>query len=277
MATPMETNLPALKLLAVARPLIIGHRGYSARAPENTMLSFQFARIARSDLIELDYHHSRDGVPVVIHDDTLDRTTDARAKWKQKHLRVADRSAAEIRSLDAGSWFAPPFAGAKVPLLSEALDFICGSGGVALVEHKSGSARTCVRFLRERSLINRVVIISFNWSFLREFHALESKQLLGTLGPPIGLADGRKPPRFTKAFSEKWLDEIAATGARLVVWNHRVSKSAVTAALRRGLPVWVYTIDDLKLARSLVERGVSGIITNDPYAIAPIARGLSEG
>jgi glycerophosphoryl diester phosphodiesterase len=95
---------------------------------------------------------------------------------------------------------------------------------------------------------------------------------LGTLGPPICLADGRKPPRFSKAFSEKWLDEIGATGAKLVVWDDRVSKTSVTAALRRGLPVWVYTIDDLKLARSLVERGVSGIITNDPCAIAPIAR-----
>ena len=264
MGTPMETDLPALKLLVLDRPLIIGHRGYSAIAPENTLPSFKLALDFRVDLIELDYHHTSDGVPVVIHDDTLDRTTDARKRWKQKRIRVADRTAAELRSLDAGSWFEAQFAGTKVPSLTEALDLICVNGGVALIEHKSGDAETCVQLLRRRNLINRVVVISFDWKFLREFHELEPAQVLGALGPPDCLADGSKRPLFSKALAPQWLVPLVATGARLVVWNSRVSKRAVDAALRRGLPVWVYTVDDLKLARRLLDIGVAGIITNDP-------------
>jgi glycerophosphoryl diester phosphodiesterase len=261
----MEDN--ALNVLNLGRPVLIGHRGYSAIAPENTLPSFELALNFGVDLIELDYHHSRDDVPVVIHDDLLDRTTDARRRWRRLRIRVANRTAAEIQSLDAGGWFEPHFAGTKVPLLSEALDFICGNGGMALVEHKSGDAETCVQLLRRRKLVNRVVIMSFDWKFLREFHELEPAQVLGALGPPDCLADGSKRPPFSKALAPQWLVYLAATGARLVVWNSRISKRAVDEARRRGLPVWVYTIDDWKVARRLLDIGVAGIITNDPRRI----------
>jgi len=161
--------------------LLIGHRGYSGIAPENTLPSFALALQAGADLVELDYQHSKDGVPMVIHDAILDRTTDARKKWKRRRIKVSHKSAAEIQTLDAGSWFDATFAGAKVPLLSEALDFICGHGGVALIERKSGDAATLAKLLRERDLINKVVVISFNWKFLREFHELEPSQVLGAL------------------------------------------------------------------------------------------------
>src|SRR5712671_2335422 len=72
-----ETDLPALKLIASARPLVIGHRGYSQFAPENTLPSFKLAMAAGADLVELDYYHSKDGQLIVIHDPDLDRTTDA--------------------------------------------------------------------------------------------------------------------------------------------------------------------------------------------------------
>src|SRR5205085_2410838 len=117
-----ETNLPALRLLASKRPLVIGHRGYCQFAPENTLSSFQLAMAAGADLIELDYRHSKDGELMAIHDAELDRTTDARKRWKHRHIKVAGRSAAEIESLDAGSWFGVKFSGARVPLLSQALD-----------------------------------------------------------------------------------------------------------------------------------------------------------
>src|SRR5438270_13634741 len=95
----------AEKLLDQKRPLVIGHRGYCAIAPENTLPSFKLALEAGADLIELDYQHSKDGVPIVIHDRLLDRTTDARKKWRRRRIKVSRTTAAEIQTLDAGTWF----------------------------------------------------------------------------------------------------------------------------------------------------------------------------
>lgn len=93
---------PAVDLVAFERALVIGHRGYNVIAPENTLPSFEMALKAGADLVELDYHHSRDGVPVVMHDFTLDRTTDATNHWHTNMIKIADKTLAEIRTLDAG-------------------------------------------------------------------------------------------------------------------------------------------------------------------------------
>lgn len=249
------------KLLGLKRALVIGHRGYCAIAPENTLPSFQLALAAGADLVELDYQHSRDGVPMAIHDRILDRTTDARKKWKRRRIKISQTSAAEIQTLDAGTWFGAEFAGAKVPLLIEAMDLICGSGRVALIERKSGDAATLAQLLRERNLLDRVVVIAFDWRFLRQLHELEPALVLGALGPPVRLSNGRKPTRIRRGLAVR-LNDLVKTGAKLAVWNHRVSKRAVQKAHRRGLFVWVYTINEARLARQLVARGVTGIITN---------------
>ncbi|MBC8094925.1 MAG: hypothetical protein H7Y43_03840 [Akkermansiaceae bacterium] len=262
-----KPHSPVEELLSCQRPLVIGHRGCCALAPENTLPSFRLALEAGVDLIELDYHHSRDGVPVVIHDATLDRTTDARNKWRRSRVKVADKTATEIQTLDAGSWFDKQFSGAKIPLLAEALDFICGHGGIALIEHKAGDAETLVRLLRAGKLINQVVVISFDWKFLREFHELEPTQVVGALGPPIRLASGRKPRRISKRLDAKWLINLAQTGARVVVWNRQVSPTAVRRARQSGLRVWAYTVDKPSLATRLLAKGVNGLISNNPPLI----------
>ena len=252
--------------------MLIGHRGYASIAPENTLLSFKLALDAGADLIELDYQHSKDGVPMVIHDQILDRTTDARKKWKRRRIKISQKTGAEIQTLDAGSWFDATFAGAKVSRLTEALDFICGNGGVAVIEHKSGDANTLAKLLRERSLINRVVVISFNWKFLREFHELEPTQILGALGPPARLSTGKRPLHPRRHMISR-LKDLEKTGASLAVWNRKVSKWDVQAAHKRGVKVWIYTIDDAKSARQLLRRGVDAIITN---RIAVIQRVLAK-
>ena len=91
-STPCRAASPAETLLASPRPVVIGHRGYPSIAPENTLASFDRALQAGVDLVELDYHHSADGIPVVIHDGTLDRTTDAIARWSGTDLPVEGRS-----------------------------------------------------------------------------------------------------------------------------------------------------------------------------------------
>jgi glycerophosphoryl diester phosphodiesterase len=257
-----EPNLPAPKLLAAQRPLVIAHRGYSQLAPENTVPSFKLALAAGADMVELDYYHSKDGKLVVIHDSTLDRTTDATNRWGQKKIKVETKTAAELQALDAGSWFDPKYAGTRIPLLAEALDVI-QAGGVTLIERKAGAPADCIKLLREKELINKLIVQSFDWEYLRAFHELEPQQVLGALGPPSLLSDGKKPTGIPKELNATWLDELRKTGAKVAVWNEKVSKQAVQLAHQQGLKVWVYTVNDPALANKLLAMGVDGLITND--------------
>jgi glycerophosphoryl diester phosphodiesterase len=261
-----EPCLPALKLIASKRPLVIGHRGYCQFAPENTLPSFKLAMAAGADLVELDYYHTRDGKLVVIHDGTLDRTTDATNRWHQARIKIESKTAAEIQSLDGGSWFDAKYAGTKIPLLSEALDTI-QQGSVTLIERKAGDPAACIKLLNEKELINKVVVQSFDWEYLRAFHEQKPEQVLGALGPPSLLPGGKKPSGIPKELSAAWLDELQKSGASVAVWNDKVSKESVQLAHQRGLKVWVYTINDPDLANRLLDMGVDGIITNNTSLI----------
>lgn len=256
-----ESELLALKLIAGKRPLVIGHRGYCQLAPENTIPSFQLAMAAGADLVELDYQHSEDGQLVVIHDATLDRTTDAVRRWRKRRIKVETKTAVEIQTLDAGSWFGPRFAGMKIPFLGEALDTIQQSS-VPLIERKAGAPAECIKLLRNGSLINKVVVQAFDWEYLREFHEQEPTQVMGALGPPTSLPGGKTPPRKSKMLDAGWLDWLHETGARIAVWNQKVSKESVKLAHERGFKVWIYTINNPRPANRLLDMGVDGIITN---------------
>ena len=133
----------ARALIAAPRLLMIAHRGDSRRAPENTLPAFASAVRAAADLVELDYHHTADGIPVVVHDEHLDRTTNAVTVFGSKKIAVASRRWAVLGSLDAGTWFRPEFAGTRLPTLEAALDVI-QRGSTTLIERKSGDATTCV-------------------------------------------------------------------------------------------------------------------------------------
>jgi glycerophosphoryl diester phosphodiesterase len=262
-----DADLPALKLVASQRPLVIAHRGYSQVAPENTLPSFKLALAAGADLVELDYHHTKDGKLIVIHDGELDRTTDATNRWQEKKIKVETKTASELQSLDAGSWFDPKYAGTKIPLLSEALDTIQAGGGVTLIERKGGEPAACIKLLRDKGLINKLIVQSFDWQYLRAFHEQEPEQVLGVLGPPARLADGTKSSGIPKALSARWLDELRKTGAKVAVWNQEVTKESVQLAHERGLKVWVYTVNDPEAANKLLDMGVDGLITNNTSLI----------
>lgn len=262
-----DTNLPALKLLALNRPIVTAHRGFSKIAPENTLPSFQFAVTAGADLVELDYHHTKDGVPVVIHDPTLDRTTDATQRWSGMKIQVSTKTLAELKTLDAGSWFDAKYKGTQISTLAEALDAIQGAGGMTVIEHKTGDAATCVKMLREKNLINRVVVHSFHWDYLRDFHKLAPEQVLIALGPPSSHEDGQKLSAAEKVLSAKWLDGMKDTGARVVHWSQMVTKESVELAHKRGLKVWIYTVDDPAAANQLLDIGVDGITSNNTSII----------
>jgi glycerophosphoryl diester phosphodiesterase len=142
------------------RPYIIGHRGAPDCAPENTMASFRQALAQGADLVELDVQMSADGQLVVIHDQTLERTTDGQGY-------VADAALAELQALDAGSWFSPEFAGERVPTLDEVLAWIKGKAGL-VIEIKNGPVfyegieQKIVEALRQYDMIEQTLVVSFD-------------------------------------------------------------------------------------------------------------------
>jgi glycerophosphoryl diester phosphodiesterase len=271
-AADTNPDAPALRVLEAKRPLVIGHRGYCQIAPENTLPSFQLAVIAGADLVELDYHQSKDNQLMVIHDPELDRTTDAKKRWPgEQGIKVSSRTAAEIKTLDAGAWFDPKFAGTKIPTLAEALDTI-QKGSVTLIERKAGEPDACIKLLQAKGLVNAVVVQAFDWQFLKEFHQQLPQQVLGALGPPTHTSngknlEGRKVEPAENQLGARWLDDLAETGAKVAVWNQQVSKEAVTLAHERGVKVWVYTINDPQVANRLLDMGVDGVITNNTSLI----------
>ena len=245
-----------------SRPLVIAHRGYSAAAPENTLPAFQLAMEAEADLVELDYYHSKDQVLTVVHDGTLDRTTDAVRRWGTGTNRVSQTLFAKMHELDASSWRGSNQPPATIPSLMEALDLI-QSRSVTLIERKAGPAEACVRLIRERREVNQVVVQSFDWQYLEEYHRLEPSQILGALGPWKSYR-GALLSDAEQVLSVRWIDEARRVGARVVVWNQKIEASAVAAAHERGMKVWVYTIDDPADMTRLLDLGIDGLITNNP-------------
>ncbi len=249
-------------LMALDRPLVIAHRGYSMAAPENTLPAFRLALWAHSDLVELDYFHSSDGIPVVFHDRTLDRTTNSVELWGKEDVPIASKPYRALRELDAGTWFSEDFAGAHVPTLAEALDVI-QSESITLIERKQGDAQTLFELLVEKNMLDDVVVQAFDWDFLADFHDLAPNVPLGALGPPRQ-ADGSRYPRDERYLDTGFLDRLEAAGASVVGWNRQVTPESVKQAQDRGLPVWVYTINEPDEARRLLDMGVDGIITDNP-------------
>jgi len=151
--------------------------------------------------------------------------------------------------------------------LAEALEVI-QAGGVTLVERKDGDPAACVKLLRDKKLVNRVVVQSFDWEYLRGFHKLEPVQILAAVGPPKLLADGRKPPKDARELTAARLDELAQTGAQVVVWSHKkISPEIIKVLHQRKLKLWVYTVNDPALANTLLDLGADGIITDNTSLI----------
>jgi glycerophosphoryl diester phosphodiesterase len=241
---------PARKLVAENKVLIIAHRGNSSECPENTLPAFESAVKVGADLVELDYHHSADGVPIVVHDEILSRTTDADDLFGISEPLVCDFKQNELCRLDAGAWFDLKFAGTRLPTLEESLDAI-QKGSVTLIERKGGDAATCVKLLEKKALLDRLVVQSFDWEYVRECRKLAPNLVLAALG--------------SKPLNDKRLEMAAATGAQIIAWNHReIGRREIEKIHARGLKAWVYTVDDPARARALISGGIDGIITNVP-------------
>lgn len=252
--------------LAAQETLNIAHRGASAEAPPNTLAAFRRAMELGADGVELDVRLSADGVPVVIHDATVDRTTDGTG-------RVADLSLAALKELDAGSWFDPVFAGERIPTLEEVFEAI-GATGLINVELKAlpgeerGLEPAVVTLVRQHNLTDRVLFSSFNPFTLRRTRRLAPDIPLGFLYDASHLS---RMARAAAALMPRLRPEALHPN-----W-HLVSRALVDRAHRRGRKVIAWTVNDPRHMRRLVGLGVDGIITDYPDRLGEVLRGSHTG
>lgn len=235
----------------------IAHRGASGYAPENTLAAFDKAVEMQADYIEIDVQLSKDDLPVVIHDDTLDRTTNGTGN-------VSAYTLEELRSLDAGSWFDKKYAGEKIPSLNEVLEMY-GEKIDILIELKSPElypgveekvAEALAKYKLDTS--NNIVIQSFNHPSV-----IKSAELL----PEIthGVLAGENYKNVT----DQQLQEFAAYAEYFNPNLKIVSSELVDNVHQAGMKISPYTIKTKAEAERIYKFGVDGLITDYPdYAEA---------
>jgi glycerophosphoryl diester phosphodiesterase len=234
----------------------IAHRGASGRAPENTHAAFAAALDLGAEAIELDCQLSADGELVVIHDETLDRTTDGRGP-------VGDRSAAELARLDAGSWFAAEFRGERIPRLVDVLAQLRGHGTLN-VEIKSARDLGVIEpklaaLVAAEHATEWVVFSSFHPAGVRNMRAAAPWARLGVLCDQEPLPDG--------------LALAVELGAEVLIPGRRwVDGRVLAAAHARGLAVWVWTVNEPGEMRRLIALGVDAIFSDYPERFSGQAR-----
>lgn len=227
--------------------LAIAHRGASGYAPENTFAAFRRAVAQGISFIETDLHLTRDAHFVAIHDETVDRTTNG-------HGSIHDMTLAEVRRLDAGSWFGSEFMGERIPTLEEILEFTKKHDVVFYLELKPsgfwGGEHALISALRDTGEIPRCVVISFDPAILAALRKIEPTLMTGLLH------DGKTEGPFEKAV------EIGAR--QLAVRGDLITANFIEKARKRDLQVVCWTVNSPAHMRMLASAGVDGIMSDYP-------------
>jgi glycerophosphoryl diester phosphodiesterase len=229
---------------------VIGHRGCAAHAPENTLAGLREAAARRIAWVEIDVCLLGDGTPVIIHDATVDRTTDGTGS-------LAKLDWAHVSRLDAGSWFAPRFAGERVPRLDEALAEVKALGlglNLELKTHADEGARLVAAVapvLRASSLATaKLLVSSFDHSALGAFHAAAPDTAIAVLFREIPL---------------RWQMTASAVDAVAINASYRhVSEAAIRSVKAAGLDVYLYTPRAPADVAPMWAWGIDGVFTDDP-------------
>lgn len=244
-------------------PLVIAHRGASRRAPENTLAAFRLASEMGADAVELDVRLSADGAVVVLHDLSLDRTTNGTGS-------VSERSLAQLKALDAGAKFDPRFAGEGIPTLDEVFEAE-GKRGLINLELKNYEsvfdrlAEAVVKIVRQHGLERRVLLSSFNPFALRTARRL---------APDV--------PRALLVWQgQKGL--MQATLRRLTTYevfhpqDSMTDRATIADQHARGRRVNVWTVNEVERMRELLLLGCDGLITDVPDVARQAVRDVANG
>lgn len=227
------------------QPELMAHRGNSAVAPENTLAAFAEALKTPAQSCELDVHLSADGEVIVMHDATVDRTTNGTGA-------IADLTLAQIKALDAGGWFGKRFVGEKVPTLAEVVALV-GDKVKLNVEIKSAadpdSSLKVVQILRDGGILEQSMISSFGLQALLETRKHWPK---GTLALITGKGSDLQ---IAIDHGMQWFN----------IYYHEVDEALVKRAHAAGLKVMIWTMDDPDLWAHYAALEVDGICTNAPH------------
>ncbi len=234
-------------------PWIIGHRGYHAKYPENTLVSFEAAIKAGADMIELDVMLSRDRKVVVIHDAILARTTNGNGS-------VADFTLDELKQLDAGSWFDPHYSNQRIPELSEVLDLVNGRAYVN-IEIKSNSyeshhppdaiEKQIVDLMGQKNILDTGMISCFDVNILEQIAFMQN--------PPATAFISKKPAGKKTVHMCTRLNIFSWHPDHLIVTRNQVKQMHAA-----GIKVFPYNVNTFEDYSRMRDMQVDGVITNDP-------------
>ncbi|MEO6391367.1 MAG: glycerophosphodiester phosphodiesterase family protein [Pyrinomonadaceae bacterium] len=246
-------------------PLIIGHRGASALAPENTLIAFTKAFDDGADGLEFDVHLARDGVPVIIHDDTLKRTG-------LRAGRIADLTSKELAQIDVGTWFNrkfparahPSYASATIPTLVQLFELVHKRRPVLYVELKGPDAidlaAPVTRLIAEYDLKANAIVESFSHAAVKQVKLAD---------PTIRTAALFEPTLTRPKPSAGWLLERAkeCDADEIALHYSMASRRVVTHLADYGTPVVIWTADKPSWVGRAVRDGIGAIITNNPEVL----------
>jgi len=233
--------------------LNIAHRGASGSFPENTVSAFRAAIDAGADMCELDVQLSRDGAVVVIHDDTVERTTDGKGE-------VAELTLAELKRLDAGAKFkGGPFKGAQIPTLEEVFAVTGGKCGLNIELKAGGLEHQVAQIMQARNALGDSIVSSFNWEYLKKLQQLH-------FNIRIGLLAEEKPV-------DLMMNAVAMRAYSINPRWDMVTSDLCKAAHERSLKLYTWTVDADARMRALIECGVDGIMTNYPERLRTVVGG----
>jgi len=246
-----------------ARTRVIAHRGFSGAAPENTIAAVRAAVEINADMVEIDVTLTSDGHIVVIHDETLDRTTNGSGE-------VFRYTFAELQGLDAGSWFDANFAGERIPTLDQVLTEV--DGRILLnVEIKSeavdrGIVAKVASTIRRQGMVDQVVVSSFSPKALQE---------MKSFAPEIRTAVLYN----TKYHKDQDAVEIV-NGLGASVFNikrQRLTRKMLRRCREHDIPVGIYTVNEPCRMRRLVKKGIDAIFTDHPDRLLEIFNSTAIG
>jgi glycerophosphoryl diester phosphodiesterase len=258
-------------------PIIVGHRGASAHAPENTLAAFRRAIDDGAEGLEFDVRLSRDGVPVVIHDANLQRTGGLAND-------VAEMSSAELGRTDVGSWFNSAFptradeafAAETVPTLTQTLELLHEFSGCIYIELKCGAAdaealsKAVCGVIRDSTLLSQIVVKSFHLGIIPVFKLSCSGVRTAALFAPQIMTMLRKEKYLVNIAREFGADELS-------MHYSLATRKLMRKAEAAGFPVTIWTADNPRWVKRGIRLGLTSIITNDPARLIERRAALAAG
>lgn len=245
------------------KPLVVGHRGSSGTAPENTLASFRQAIEAGADMVELDVRLTKDFFLVVLHDRDVRRTTNGSGK-------IWNLTLEELRRLDAGSWFGPEFAGERIPTLRQVMELLPPNVLLNMEVKTDGDPRrrialeeACILAVLEKKFEPRVLISSFDHKFLRRLHLLYPSIPTGALY--FRVRDAAKKPSGIARRIGAGVFICSRTQMHQRFANDAKANKIMTACYVVNTPAQLDTMIDL---------GVDAVVTDSPKRIVQVLKKL---